>query len=348
MASPQAENGHTDIANEIMDVFCKSFPGDTEGQVLLAILRKTYGWHKKEDSISIGQLVEMTGKSRRMVIYALQNLEAKKMVSIVRKRGRGIKNEMNKISFQKNYDLWLVQEISVGYRKSLNRRKELYKKYTQLSSARNVSSARNGNLVVQEYCTHKRKNYKRKETTLTSSAKTEDSPFVSNLEITPPLLPPPIEPKKECPHGEIISLYHSILPELNPVKVWNEFRKKTLQSRWRESPERRDLKWWESFFRRIRESDFLMGRARDFRADLEWLIRPKNFAAVLEGRYHRPGTSPPRQFEKTKYSGDCIDGAWEFIDGLPNQIYVMKKGEREIKERTKQDGKNPTEKRIEN
>ena len=110
MANPRSENGHVDIANEIAEAFCRGFPGGTEGQLLWAILRKTYGWHKKSDSISISQLVEMTGKSRRMVIYALQNLEAKKMIVIERKRGRGNINEVNKIAFQKNRDLWVVQE----------------------------------------------------------------------------------------------------------------------------------------------------------------------------------------------------------------------------------------------
>jgi hypothetical protein len=28
-----------------------------------------------------------------------------------------------------------------------------------------------------------------------------------------------------------------------------------------------------------------MGRAKEWRADLEWLIRPRNFVKVLEGRY---------------------------------------------------------------
>lgn len=150
MANPQAENGHVDIANEIVEALCKCFPGFTEGQLIWAILRKTYGWHKKEDSISLGQLCEMTGKSRRMVIYSLQNLEAKKMITIKRQRGRGIKNEINSIAFQKNYDLWVVQEKSNQYSKILNRRKELYLKYKDEVVQENEGSARNDNLVVQE------------------------------------------------------------------------------------------------------------------------------------------------------------------------------------------------------
>ena len=51
------------------------------------------------------------------------------------------------------------------------------------------------------------------------------------------------------------------------------------------------MSFWEEFFRRIEESDFLTGRVspgkdgRIFVADFEWIIRPNNFAKILEGRY---------------------------------------------------------------
>lgn len=96
-----------------------------------------------------------------------------------------------------------------------------------------------------------------------------------------------------CPHREIITLYHEILPSLNPVKEWTEDRQKMLRSRWREKAERQSLGWWRYYFGYVGESDFLMGRAGDFMADLEWLIRPKNFVKVIEGRYHsRNGSNP--------------------------------------------------------
>ena len=92
---------------------------------------------------------------------------------------------------------------------------------------------------------------------------------------------------KDCPHQEIINLYHEILPELPQVKVWNETRQRLLRARWREDPERQNLDWWRQFFEYVRESDFLMGRVvgKDgsfFQADLEWLIRPNNFVKVIE------------------------------------------------------------------
>jgi len=91
-----------------------------------------------------------------------------------------------------------------------------------------------------------------------------------------------------CPHKEIIELYHSIIPEMPQVRVWNDTQQGWLRARWNEDPERQCLAWWDNFFRWIRESDWLMGRTKEeFSCDLEWLIRKMNFAKIANGRYHR-------------------------------------------------------------
>jgi len=88
-----------------------------------------------------------------------------------------------------------------------------------------------------------------------------------------------------CPHQQIIELYHKILPELPKIMEWTPQRQAFLRARWKESKNRQNLAWWQLFFEKVKKSDFLMGRVKEFRADLEWLIRPKNFPKVLEGRY---------------------------------------------------------------
>lgn len=150
MANPQKENGYIAIANEIVDALCKSMPGYTEGQIIFSVIRKTYGWNKKEDQISISQIQSMTKKSRRMVIYALQNLEAKKFIHIQR---NGL-NQVNTISFNKNWEEWVVQEkrgvvqeIDTKYTQLVDKQKV---KYKERGSARIGRSARIGKKVVQE------------------------------------------------------------------------------------------------------------------------------------------------------------------------------------------------------
>lgn len=98
-----------------------------------------------------------------------------------------------------------------------------------------------------------------------------------------------------CPHERIIALYHEVLPELRQIREWNETRRRLLQRRWSENPERQNLDWWRQFFGYVRESKFLMGKTtgrdgRPFDCDLEWLIRPTNFAKVIEGKYEDQAT----------------------------------------------------------
>ena len=128
MANPQCEDGFIRIANELFDALMRYSPGRTEHQVLFAIIRLTYGWNKKEGKISISRLQKLTGKSRRMIIYALKNLESKNMVTIKRSRSSstqkgGSMNDINVISFQKNYGKWVVQEMTDSYAKSLKQRR---------------------------------------------------------------------------------------------------------------------------------------------------------------------------------------------------------------------------------
>ncbi len=150
MASPQLENGYTRIANELLDALIRCCPGFTEGQILLFIIRMTYGWHKKEDAISLGQIGQGVNKSRRMVIYALQNLEAKHMITVKRMRGAGHINEINTISLNKNHQQWVVQEKAEQYKKVLDNRRLQYENNKSKVVQEIDGSARNGQMVVQE------------------------------------------------------------------------------------------------------------------------------------------------------------------------------------------------------
>lgn len=93
-----------------------------------------------------------------------------------------------------------------------------------------------------------------------------------------------------CPHSDIISLYHKTLPMLPQLRVLTDARKKHLSTRWKEDKERQNLEWWEGFFSYIAKSRFLTGKVTDrngkaFLADLGWIIKPENFAKIIEGKY---------------------------------------------------------------
>ena len=60
---------------------------------------------------------------------------------------------------------------------------------------------------------------------------------------------------------------------------------------WKDDKIRQDLGWWEKFFQEeISQSDFLMGRVKDFRANLDWITGPKNFSKILNGTYKNKET----------------------------------------------------------
>lgn len=111
--------------------------------------------------------------------------------------------------------------------------------------------------------------------------------------------PPP------CPHKEIIAAYHELLPELPQVNVWNQSSKKNLQARWREDKARQSLDWWKWLFaERIGNSDFLMGKIKEFRADLDWIVRPNNFQKIMNGRYQNRDSAQqkiqPRNYKEAQ------------------------------------------------
>ena len=120
-------------------------------------------------------------------------------------------------------------------------------------------------------------------------------PRTKKEEIAPTVLVPQ-GGAPDCPHAEIVELYHDCCPTLPRCMVLSPKRQALMRSRWREVWA--DLKfdrlggiqWFREFFESVQRSDFLTGRAKSDRiwtADLEWLMLPSNFVKVAEGRYNR-------------------------------------------------------------
>ena len=80
--SPQLEEGHIKIANELFEAIM-AFPfKQTTLRVLLAVLRKTYGYGKKEDDLSASQLGALLGDMKRQhITTALNELAAMGVIS---------------------------------------------------------------------------------------------------------------------------------------------------------------------------------------------------------------------------------------------------------------------------
>ncbi len=106
MAKPQVENGHTRIANELLEQLAFLHLSPNQWQVVLCILRKTYGYQKKVDYIANSQLVEATGLCKAVISRVLHSLED---MNVITRRGKHL-------GVQKNWELWgkLAVQQTIG------------------------------------------------------------------------------------------------------------------------------------------------------------------------------------------------------------------------------------------
>ena len=117
MASPQIENGYTKIANEIIDALVSHRLSGQEYQVTLYIIRKTYGFQKKCDYISMGQIAKATGIVRSKICKILKSLYAKNVVGVVQKDNSVVQKDntlLNCLYFSKDYELWKTLPKKAG------------------------------------------------------------------------------------------------------------------------------------------------------------------------------------------------------------------------------------------
>lgn len=104
MANPQKENGFTPLANEIIEELVKIDLLGAEFRVLLFIIRKTYGYQKKQDRISFTQFEKGTGISRQTINKTLKNLMAKGLIVKICLPGGNMG-----YTFIKDHDNWVVK-----------------------------------------------------------------------------------------------------------------------------------------------------------------------------------------------------------------------------------------------
>lgn len=96
MANPQKENGYTPIANELLEALCRLHISGNEWSYALAVIRKTYGYNKKEDWVTNSQIATLTGMNRVRVSEAKKKLVELQIVT----------ENRNKIALQKDYTKW--------------------------------------------------------------------------------------------------------------------------------------------------------------------------------------------------------------------------------------------------
>lgn len=99
MASPQLEQGFTRIANEILEkIISNRDLSAKELRIVFHVIRKTYGFEKKKDWISISQFLKAVGGDRSSMCRTLRKLVACRLLLKTNKD----------YGFNKNWEQWVV------------------------------------------------------------------------------------------------------------------------------------------------------------------------------------------------------------------------------------------------
>ncbi len=83
----------------------------------------------------------------------------------------------------------------------------------------------------------------------------------------------------------ILALFHRILHELPPVASLQPSHVREIEARIREDPARREVTWWERYFRSIR--DYPGKGSSGWKAHFGWLVGEKGMSKVLSGAFIR-------------------------------------------------------------
>lgn len=108
MASPQKENGYVTIANELAERFSLAGMNGSEHRILWVVIRKTYGYNKKQDYISLTQFQKSTGMGRNQVVDTLRSLVGKRVLL----------KENSIYGLNKDWESWVVHKRVLGGQKT--------------------------------------------------------------------------------------------------------------------------------------------------------------------------------------------------------------------------------------
>ena len=104
MPTPQIEDGYTRIANELLEQILLYPFSKRQLVVMLAIIRKTYGYGKKTDDMTVTQIASMTRIARQHVSATISELEA--IGAVLKQDGY----HGYRLGIQKDFSIWRVSQ----------------------------------------------------------------------------------------------------------------------------------------------------------------------------------------------------------------------------------------------
>ncbi len=120
MASPQTENGYTRIANEILEALSRVRLSACEWNIMICIIRRTYGFGHKVWEISLGDFSSATSIDKPNVRRAIRALISKQMITADKTA------DSNRVSYglQKDYGKWKLRGLKIRRRYERRRKGE--------------------------------------------------------------------------------------------------------------------------------------------------------------------------------------------------------------------------------
>jgi phage replication O-like protein O len=118
MTTPQKEKGFLGLAsgsaeNDLWLALIRAQLSGTEYQIVLFVIRKTYGYGKKEDWISLSQFMKIAGRSKQGIIDAITAIEGKQIIHVRREF------QKNFYSFNKKFSEWSLVNTGVPVKKNV-------------------------------------------------------------------------------------------------------------------------------------------------------------------------------------------------------------------------------------
>ena len=107
------ENGYTMVPHEVIEALMRLKLSPSEYRIVLAVIRKTFGFHKDWDRISYSQFSCLTGLNRNQSYRSVKRLINRSILECRSNKG------INKLEYRLNqdYDVWnLVNIVGIGDR----------------------------------------------------------------------------------------------------------------------------------------------------------------------------------------------------------------------------------------
>jgi phage replication O-like protein O len=114
MASPQRDDGFTGIANEIMEALIRAELSGQEIRLTLLVIRQTYGYSRKVDTISLSRMAKMSGIERSRCCQVMGRLEGMKIITVE----ENLNGLPKKYRFNKDYEQWETVEEKLNSRRN--------------------------------------------------------------------------------------------------------------------------------------------------------------------------------------------------------------------------------------